>query len=110
MEVSDHFFITLNVNCALIRSEYRSVTYGNYKMIDMEKFKNEVKISLDSSKHTNFGEKITFYNDKLNEILNKYAPLKTKTVKIVPKAPWFDHEYRTLRKKRRKAEKKVFKN
>ena len=106
MEVSDHFFITFNVNCALLKSEYRSVTYRNYKTIDMEKFKNDVKVSLDSSKHTNFGEKITFYNDKLNEILNKYAPLKTKSVKIVPKAPWFDHEYRTLRKKRRKAEKK----
>ena len=32
--------------------------------------------------------------------------MKTKTVRIAPHAPWFDSEYKHLRRKRRKAEKK----
>ena len=39
-------------------------------------------------------------------IIDKHAPVRSKTVKVVPRAPWFDTEYATLRRHRRKAEKK----
>ena len=42
----------------------------------------------------------------MKELLDKHAPLITKTIKVVPNAPWFDDEYKQLRKSRRKAEKK----
>ena len=42
----------------------------------------------------------------LTEIINKHALLKTKQIKVVPEAHWFDAEYVTLRKLRRKAEEK----
>ena len=46
------------------------------------------------------------YNNQLKSLLDQHAPLKTKTVKIVPRAPWLDTDYKEMRKKRRKAEKK----
>ena len=45
------------------------------------------------------------YNEVLTHELNTSAPLKTKTINVVPDAPWFDFEYEDLRRLRRKAEK-----
>ena len=38
--------------------------------------------------------------------MDSHAPLKTKQIKVVPNAPWFDCEYNALRILRRKAERK----
>ena len=54
---------------------------------------------------TSFSSCISLYNDTLTSCLDAFAPLKSKVVKDVPRAPWFDEEYRDLRKKRRNAEK-----
>ena len=32
------------------------------------------------------------YNEVLSEILNEHAPIKKRTIKVVPKAPRFDGE------------------
>ena len=55
-------------------------------------------------------EKITRYNNILQEKSDKFAPLLTKMIKVKPNAPWFDSEYKELRRKRRKAEKRYRKS
>ena len=52
------------------------------------------------------GEKLSGYNMILRNKADEFAPIKTKEIKIKPNAPWFDSEYKTLRRKRRKAEKR----
>ena len=42
----------------------------------------------------------------MSSIVDSHAPLKTKQIKVVPNAPWFDSEYNALRILRRKAERK----
>ena len=39
-------------------------------------------------------------------MINKHAPKTTKEVKIVDTEPWFDAEYKALRRQRGKAERK----
>ena len=46
-----------------------------------------------------------FFSGSKN-ILDMHAPLKEKTISFMEHAPWFDSEYKDLRKLRRKAEKK----
>ena len=46
----------------------------------------------------------------MKEIVNKHAPIVTKQIKVVKSAPWFNVEYASLRKQRRKAEKKFRKS
>ena len=46
----------------------------------------------------------------MKELIDTHAPIKTKTIKVVPNGPWFDTEYQELRKLRRKAEKKYKKS
>ena len=50
------------------------------------------------------------FTNRVTEVLDKYAPMKTRSVKIMVDAPWFDGEYERLRKMRRKAEKKFKKS
>ena len=52
------------------------------------------------------GESVTVYNKTMSALFKEHYPPKTKQIKIVPNAPWFDSEYRNLRKQRRKAEKR----
>ena len=52
------------------------------------------------------GEAIATYNSVIEELMDKHYHPKTKQIKVVPHAPWFDSEYENLRKRRRKAEKK----
>ena len=42
----------------------------------------------------------------MKNVLDKHAPLKSKVIRIIPTVPWFDAEYASLRRQRRKAEKK----
>ena len=53
-----------------------------------------------------FGDNVKRYNEVLNEILDEHAPMRTRTIKVVPHAPWFDAEYDNLRKLRRNADKR----
>jgi len=46
----------------------------------------------------------------MRRLIEFHAPLKTRKIKIVPQSQWFDNEYKELRKKRRKAEKKYKKS
>ena len=92
-----------------MKSEFKQIKFRDLKSIDVNEFQKEIIDTLDASTSTTFGGKISFYNEKLSELLNKHAPLKDKSIKIVPNSPWFDNDYKILRRERRKAEKK-FKN
>lgn len=105
VNLSDHFFITFKAQCMVFKSEYKTFHHRNLKSIDIDLFRNELTDTLNQLNQSDFGAKIDFYNTQLRALLDKHAPLKKKMVKIVPNAPWFDAEYRELRKKRRKAEK-----
>ena len=46
------------------------------------------------------------YNSTLKVVLDKHAPLITRSVKERPRVPWFNEEIKTAKRERRKAEKR----
>ena len=101
--LSDHFLLSFSVDCTAPRSYYKTITYRK-KVNDA--FKEDLETTLNSLHISNdFRESVNEYNDKLDTLVEKHAPEATKEVKIVNNAPWFDTEYKELRKQRRKAEK-----
>ena len=66
----------------------------------------EVKQIYETVSASNMKDKVLAYNTLMKEITETHASLKIKKIKIVPNAPWFDSEYKELRKSSRKAEKK----
>ena len=109
MHLSDHFLITFKASLDFQKDDRKTISFRDIKSLDTEKFCNEAKLGLNSVQHDAFGEKIDFYNNTLRSLINKYAPVKKKVMKVSPNSPWFDHDYLNLRKKRRAAEKKYHK-
>ena len=107
IDLSDHFLIDFSMNAVWNKQKTKVIKYRPTKSIDMEEFSKEVKEKLDSLPQTrDLATKVGNYNSALSEVVDGFSPIRTKTVKIVPHAPWFDHEYVAIRKERRKAEKK----
>ena len=111
IELSHHFLIDFNAALMLESTkEKRKISYRS-KNVNLEEFSKDVSESLLALPQTvDLQEKITSYNTALAQIVNKHAPILSKTISVVPDAPWFDAEYANLRKLRRKAEKRYRKS
>ena len=46
------------------------------------------------------------YNTTLVDLLDRHAPLKTKTVTVRPQVPWYSEEMREAKRERRRLERK----
>ena len=108
VELSDHYMITFDVEADIVQHEMKTVCHRNFS--DHEKFLSDVKERFETLKHTlstsTMCESVTTYNSILSELFKEHNPSRSKQIKIVPNAPWFDSEYKELRKQRRKAEKR----
>ena len=49
---------------------------------------------------------VSWYNSKLSSLLDKYTPLRTKSVANRKRVPWFNHKIKDAIKARRRAERK----
>ena len=111
VDLSHHFLISFN-SLLLVETakEKRTISYRS-KDVDLTKFCDDVEESLQSLNHTKDLKKmIDEYNSSLSKVVNKHAPVLTKTISITSHAPWFDAEYVSLRKSRRKAERRYRKS
>ena len=107
IDLSHHFLIDFGVNVSASKVDNKSITYRAWKEIDNEVFSQEIREALSNMPETNdLAEKVAGYNRILQEKGEKFAPPKTKEIRINPRAPWFDSEYKVLRRERRKAEKR----
>ncbi len=111
IDLSHHFLVDFDLPVMGDRvKEQRTITYRSKNVNNVE-FKNDLKESLNSlPPTTDLLVKMNNYHTALTDVVNKHAPVITKTINVVPTAPWFDTEYANLRKLRRKAEKKYRKS
>ena len=97
--ISNH----VSVCCRLIPEKppavEKLVTYGKYRSIDMESFKNDLVTSslcqppLTTETPVYGVDKLAKdYNSTLRMLINCHAPLKSKTVKARPSVPWYTTE------------------
>ena len=112
VHLSDHYMISFNVEADIEQHDVKTITFRNFRSVEVgELFKAEVREKLadmkESLRNLTMGENIQKYNTSMQQLVDKYYPLKSKQVKVMPHAPWFDSEYKSLRILRRKAEKKA---
>jgi exonuclease III len=106
-ELSDHFF----VNCALHLGKpppvQETIHFRKLKSIDPVKFKQDIiESGLLEHKTECVHELVDTYNTKLEGILDKHAPKKSKTVTVRVNAPYYNQKIKELKKKRRAAERR----
>ncbi len=84
-----------------------SLSFRNVKKVNCERFSSDIQQEYSKLlSTTDLKDKISGYTDVMTNVMNKHAPEITKTIRLVPHAPWFDAEYASLRRQRRRAEKK----
>jgi hypothetical protein len=90
----------------------KSVSYRKLKTIDIDAFKSDITSSIlcSDTYWSDLGNLSKHYSSTLSEILDKHAPLKTKTLVTHVKIPWFSDDVLQLKRIRRKAERKALKS
>jgi hypothetical protein len=100
IDLSHHFLIEFAVNVSASKIVTKTITYRAWNEIDSELFSREIKEALSGISETrDLGEKLSSYNKILQEKADKFAPSRSKEIKINPGAPWFDNEYKSLRRR-----------
>ena len=104
-DISHHRIVDFQLAVKSEAKALKLVTCRNLKNIEMESFMKKVEEKIHITE-TCFGDNMRKYNTVLRELVDMEAPLQNRSIKVVSSAPWFDGEYKELRKQRRKAEKK----
>ena len=108
-DVSHHHLLDFKISVKPELKAVKEVMCRNVKNVDMEKFIDEVKERIQIT-DCGFGENMRLYNTELADLVDREAPLQKRSIKVVTAAPWFDTEYKEMRKQRRRAEKKYKKS
>ena len=103
--LSDHHLLSFSVECTAPMTYFKTITY--HEKVDNDEFGEALQHTLSNLRIGNFGDTVKEYNNSLTTLVESKSPKVTRKVKIVENAPWFDAEYRELRKERRRAEKRL---
>ena len=91
------------------KATVKTVTFRNKREMDIEGLRKELKEALEEIRFDDdekFETKYSQYRTASEALIDKYAPIVTKTVKEKAKIPWMDEEFKSNRRKRRQLEKK----
>ena len=107
--LSDHNAIFFNLNVkAEVKPTKVAVTTRNLALLDLEIFQQLIKepLSYDNLEQLSLNECIEMYNSTIEQSLNELAPVVETMIKPRPNQPWFNSELKSLKRKKRRAEKK----
>ena len=108
---SDHYPVVCSLRLCPHKKYFKKIVYRNLKEIDGDIFSNDLNVIVDGiDSKDNFETQVKELTTAVNCLLDEHAPIVTKEIAVVDSAPWFDSEYREIRKKRRRAEKKKHKS
>ncbi|KAK3794719.1 hypothetical protein RRG08_014784 [Elysia crispata] len=101
----DHKVIVFDLPFCKPKPVKRTITCRN-KNIDNQKLGTAIQGVAEEMKKDYNKNRVDIYNRKLKELLDIYAPLKTRIVTDRPSAPWMTSHIKNLKTERRRAERK----
>ncbi|KAK3759590.1 hypothetical protein RRG08_065095 [Elysia crispata] len=103
--ISDHKVIVFDLPFCKPKPVKRTITCRN-KNIGNQKLGTAIQGVAEEMKKDYNKNLVDIYNRKLKELLDIYAPLKTRIVTDRPSAPWMTSHIKNLKTERRRAERK----
>ena len=103
--VSDHFSVDFSLNLAKPRHMKKDIIYRDVKNIDLDSLRNDIK-EIEFKKSGNVTEVAQSYQENLEIVFDKHAPIVTKTVTLRPNTKWYTKLIRDQRVIRRRKERK----
>ena len=107
--LSDHCFVCCDVNIPPPPIKVDTITYRKLNSINQDHFIQDLQTAANSFLGINstcVDSLSTLYYKTFSSILDKHAPLKSKTISIRKQVPWFDSTALNLKRKKRKLETK----
>ena len=108
---SDHTSVHFDIAIKKPPLQTKSISYRKIKAVDIDCFKHELASSVlcyneprEHSVPEDLDRLVNTYNTTLTSMIDKHAPLTTKTVKARSQVPWYNHDIAAAKRKRRKAE------
>ena len=106
MLLSDHFVISFDLLLRKPVREKRQIISRNIRTIHMHDFRTDVHNLLGSATQSNSADPLSVYNTCLRQLLDRHAPLVTRTVTNRTSALWMTLEIKQAKVQRRLAERK----
>ena len=106
MLLSDHFVISFDLLLRKSVREKRTIISRNIRAIDMHDFRTNVDNLLGSATQSNSTDPLGVYNTCLRQLLDRHAPLVTRTVTDRTSTPWMTLEIKQAKVQRQLAERK----
>ena len=104
---SDHCLALFTINISVPQLSRKKVSFRKTKVIDITAFMEDLSASrLCQDPPSEPVELVNCYNTTLAGLLDRHAPLKTKTVTVRLQVPWYSEEIREAKRVRRRAERK----
>ena len=104
---SDHCLALFTINISVPQLSRKKVSFRKTKAIDITAFMEDLSASrLGQDPPSEPVKLVDCYNTTLAGLLDRRAPLKTKTVTVRPQVPWYSEEILEAKRARRRAERK----
>ena len=85
----------------------RTLSYRKIKLVNVDSLNDDLANSeLCKNPPDDLEELLLSYNKTLIAVLDKHAPVKTRTIVMRPQVPWYTDEIRQAKRERRKAERR----
>mgnify|MGYP001819739530 CR=1 FL=1 len=101
---SDHSMVICSVSVPKLPIPRKTIAFRKWKNVDQEEFKNDIRATLIIPPEATAAEAVKIYNDTLQNLADKHAPLRQKDVLIRPQTPWYTEEIKVEKSVRRKYE------
>ena len=105
--ISDHHAVHCQLAMSKPPCKFKDITYRKIRAIDPLSFASDITNSdlLKKPEHS-LDELVCQYRHVLCELLDKHAPLKTRTLTVRPETPWMEESIFSARKERRQLERR----
>jgi hypothetical protein len=97
----DHFAIHVALLCTKPGHTEKTLTYRKWKTVDWGEFSKDIILD-NVSRGESICDLVNVY--KLRDVVEKHAPLVTKSVILRPNTKWYSQELRDAKRDQRKAE------
>lgn len=105
----DHFAVTFNAVAAKPAPIRKTVSFRKLRSIDTDSFKRDIaslEILGNKTQCNDIEELVSGYTNELSSLIDKHAPLRTKTITLRPTCPWYTEELHEAKHLKRKLERR----
>ena len=109
--MSDHFCVTCTLDLKTMPLETKTVSFRKIKDINIDDLRFDLRATLGDVQLTQDPDNLVkCYDTALRSVLDKHAPMQTKTVVLKSKSPWYDNDLQVAKQARRRHERAYHKN